>query len=170
MKFVPGPQDHRTPESVLEIVRAYAPIGLDPCSNPLSTVNARVSFALHNGEDGLAECWKAYLDAPDDIVFVNCPYAKILPWVEKCWAESAMGVESLLLVPCSPETKWSKLARQTCTARGAWRTRIAFIGAGGNGAKQPSALYHFGPNYYRFAHHFEPHLCDLSIRPNREAA
>ncbi len=33
-----------TPERELELIRAFAPIGLDPCSNPTSTTGARVEY------------------------------------------------------------------------------------------------------------------------------
>jgi hypothetical protein len=33
--------------------------------------------------------------------------------------------------------------------------------------KGPSALYHFGPNRFRFAHHFEEHLAFVEVMPAR---
>lgn len=160
--------DHNTPESVLEIIRAYAPIGLDPCSNPWSTVGALHSVSKHTGGDGLETPWAPFLDAPElePVVYLNPPYGAglILPWVKKASAEAELGVETIMLVPCSPETKWAKAARDGCSAWGPWAKRIPFVGAGGQGMKGPSAIYHFGPNRYRFAHHFEPHLAFVEVR------
>jgi hypothetical protein len=94
----PTKNDHRTPESVLEIIRAYAPIGLDPCSNPWSTVGARVELSKHRGDDGLAACWSAIIMDQGDTatVYVNPPYGAglILPWVHKAADE---GIETLVL-------------------------------------------------------------------------
>lgn len=181
--------DHCTPEAVLEVVRAYAPIGLDPCANPWSTVGARVELSQHRGEDGLAASWsdvfsfsipaglsseefRAAFDAAldsgrhDEIVYCNPPYSAgaILPWVEKAAQEAEDGVETLLLVPCSPETQWAQAAHAWCSAWGPWRRRIPFVGAGlKGGMKGPSALYHFGPRRYLFAHHFEEHLAFVEV-------
>jgi hypothetical protein len=157
--------DHTTPEPVLNVFRAYKPIGLDPSSNPWSTVGADIELSKHRGDDGLTASWAKLLGSlppfwhgPGRLgrqVFVNPDYAKIGPWAEKAADEAKSGVESLFLVPCSPETKWSRLARTFCSAWGPWKSRIAFEGAGGLGAKQPSAVYHFGPHRYAFAEHFE---------------
>jgi hypothetical protein len=166
---VPTKNDHRTPESVLAVIRDYAPIGLDPCSNPWSTVGASHSISKHDGGDGLVVCWEAILGDQDDdaTVYSNPPYGPglILPWVHKAADEARRGVETLILVPCSPETAWARAARTFCSAWGPWRRRIAFEGAGGLGMKGPSALYHFGPNRFRFAHHFEDHLAFVEVMP-----
>src|SRR5690606_22238415 len=143
--------DHNTPEIVLKVIRAYSPIGLDPCSNPWSTVGAVAARSKHDGQDGLTSDWSEYLD--EGIVYVNPPYGSglILPWVEKAAEEAQRGVETLMLVPCSPETRWARAAHAACSAWGPWARRIAFEGAGGAGMKGPSALYHFGPHRFLFA-------------------
>src|SRR5690606_37557826 len=95
--------DHNTPESVLEVMRDYAPIGLDPCSNMWSTVGARVELCKQRGEDGLDPCWMEIVDS-NEIVYVNPPYAagQIMPWVMTASAHAEIsGVETLMLVPCS---------------------------------------------------------------------
>jgi hypothetical protein len=162
-------QCHNTPESVLEIIRAYAPIGLDPCSNPWSTVGALCSISKHSGGDGLTAKWEQVIDGDwfeSPIVFCNPPYADIRPWVAKAIDEAIAGsVETIMLVPADPTPAWARLARTFCSAWGPWAKRIAFVGAGGTGAKQPSALYHFGPNRFRFAHHFEDHLAFVEVMP-----
>lgn len=158
--------DHNTPEDILEAFRRYKPICLDPCSNPWSTVDAMFSLSQHDGADGLAASW-TMLFWPGHQVFVNPDYADIGPWVEKAAEEAKNGVSSSFLVPCSPETKWSRLARSLCSAWGPWAKRIPFIGAGGAGAKQPSATYHFGPDRHLFAHHMEPALAFVEVMPRR---
>lgn len=163
-RFARTKNDHNTPESVLEIIRAYAPIGLDPCSNPWSTVGARLAWSKHEDVDGLDQSWADVLK-DGEVAYVNPPYGRglVLPWVQKAALEAARGVESLMLVPCSPETQWAKAARSACSAWGPWATRIAFLGAGGDAMKGPSAIYHFGPRRYLFAHHFEAHVAFLDI-------
>lgn len=160
-------QDHNTPESVLEVVRRLDVIGLDPCSNPWSTVGADAFVAAHDGGDGLAVPWHIF-----GLTFVNPPYARgqIIRWVRKAEQEAAEGAEILMLVPCSPETQWSRTAEDSCDAHGDWEARIAFIGAGGPGAKQPSRLFYWGPRRFLFAHVFEAHLAAVRVFDRRAAA
>lgn len=105
-------EDHNTPDWVLDLVRAYGPIDLDPCSNPWSRVNAGVSISRHAGDDGLSVAWSGS-------VFVNPPYSRgvISAWVEKAIRERenyrAVGVEVLMLIPATPDTKWFVRAWQT---------------------------------------------------------
>lgn len=62
--------DWCTPDSYLDLVRkVLGPIGLDPCSNPESRVDAAVSYCLP--QDGLTQSW----DAPT--VFFNPPFGRV---------------------------------------------------------------------------------------------
>jgi hypothetical protein len=159
--------DHCTPQPVLDVLYGYDFISLDPCSNPWSRVGAIRSLSAHRGEDGLLTSWSLFAGGVG-FVFANPPYGRglIKPWVAKCIDEAITHeLESILLVPADPTTSWARLARTFCSAWGPWASRIAFDGAGGAGAKQPSALYHFGPNKHRFAHHFEEHLAFVQVMP-----
>jgi hypothetical protein len=49
---------------------------LDPCSNPLSHIQARTAYALERGQDGLALPWEGS-------VFCNGNYSDPLPWCER---------------------------------------------------------------------------------------
>lgn len=160
-------QDHNTPEAFLDVLREMGAIGLDPCSNPWSRVGAESYVAAHDGGDGLAVPWHLF-----GLTFVNPPYGRgqIVKWVHKAALEAVQGGEIVMLVPCSPETKWSKLADENCDARGVWAGRIPFIGAGGNGAKAPSSVFYWGPRRHLFAHVFEPHLARLHVAARRRVA
>lgn len=159
------PNDHCTPAAVLEVVQAFAPIVLDPCANPWSLVPAESWCSSHDGGDGLALPWEPF----QGLVFVNPPYGRgqILPWVRKAALEADIGAEVVMLVPCSPETAWSRLARVTCDAYVTWDARIAFEGAGGQGMKGPSRLYYWGPRAYLFAHVLHDRAAEVyvSTRP-----
>ncbi len=154
-------QDHNTPECVLEVVRRLGPITLDPCSNPWSTVGALVSLSAHRGEDGLEASWVHDSSDGDSrgVVFVNPPYARgqVIRWVRKIAAEVAQNehLEAILLVPGDDSTDWTDAAVGSCAAYCDPSSRIAFVGAGGSGAKAPSRLYYWGPRRYLFAHVFE---------------
>lgn len=65
--------DWNTPTEILEAVRAVfgvRGIGLDPCSNANSLVNAKVQYVLPT-HDGLVLPW---VQEGVDTAFVNCPY------------------------------------------------------------------------------------------------
>lgn len=155
------PNDHCTPAAVLEVVQAFAPIVLDPCANPWSLVPAESWCSAHDGGDGLALPWESF----GGLVYVNPPYGRghLRQWVAKAALEADIGAEVIMLVPCSPETSWSRHALATCDAYVTWDSRIAFEGAGGQGMKGPSRLYYWGPSKYLFAHTFEPHAAEVYV-------
>jgi site-specific DNA-methyltransferase (adenine-specific) len=133
--------DWNTPEEVLELVRKVAPIGLDPCSNPASTVNARENWysnGLTNGWDGVG------------LVYVNPPYGRELKqWAEKIAAEADRGVEIIALVPARTDTKWFRQMFFACTCVCLWKGRITFAGAT-YPAPFPSAVFYYGTNFEGF--------------------
>ncbi len=100
-----------TPPDFLDLVRVLAPknrIGLDPCSNASSTVDARVSYT--EKQNGLLRSWRRF-----GLVFVNPPHSmspyNIEPWMEKAWEEFIWeapdkGDSFVGLVPAKPDTAW----------------------------------------------------------------
>lgn len=76
---------------------------LDPCSNPLSHIQARWSFSLEKGLDGLKLPWRGS-------VFKNNPFSRPLPWQLKANYELSLGrcTELVELCKCDPSTEaWS---------------------------------------------------------------
>jgi hypothetical protein len=141
-------------ERELAIVRAFAPIGLDPCSNIHSTVKARVEwfgpratwpnicedcfgtgkllggvececqFDIH-AVDGLQSDWKSVLQ-PGEIAYVNHPYGKYCkPWVAKMNEEGDKGTESVSLTPGRFDTQWFRSARPALICW--YGRRVAFV-------------------------------------------
>jgi hypothetical protein len=130
--------DWNTPANVIEAMCAFAggQIGLDPCSNAQSIVNAAVEYRLDRGEDGLKLPW----ETPDyGLVFVNPPYGKeIKAWIQRCALYGAEGLDVVALVPARVDTQWFDIcwrADQICFVRG----RLTFLGAP-HPAPFPSAL------------------------------
>lgn len=166
-------QDHNTPEWVLDLVRLVGPIMLDPCSNPWSLVNAPAELSAHRGEDGLQAAWSEIVgdveasgwhggisfdlraaDLLEPLVFVNPPFAKgqVLRWATKAAMEATRGVSTILLSPADSSTRWHREVRNDlANARCDLGKRISFVGAADQGAKQPSALWYFGPRPFWFA-------------------
>jgi hypothetical protein len=62
-------------------------------------IRARKTYALDSGQDGLAEPWFG-------MVWVNPPYADIMPWVVK--SESPLITSVGFLVNVDPSTAWWK--------------------------------------------------------------
>lgn len=148
-------QDHCTPKALVDVFEGFLPIALDPCWNQWSHVRPNAAFDIREGNDGLSLSWLEYIQFGQ--VYINPPYRNILPWVQKA-AETAAEryyAHITMLIPVSPETKWSREARKSIDAVCEWGKRIAFEGAGGLGAKQASQLLYWGPRRYRFCDYFE---------------
>lgn len=147
-----------TPPEVLDRLRAWAPIGLDPCSNASSIVHAATEWRLERGEDGLSLPW-----ADRGLVFVNPPYGRALgPWLAKCTSEGVRGVEVVALVTGRPDTRWFQAAARSCAALHFWAGRLTFLGAP-HPAPFPSCLFYWGPRPFGFLAAFEG--CGLGVRP-----
>ncbi len=150
----PGFQHWNTPAEVLDPLRAFVPISLDPCSNPSSVVAASCRVTLP--VDGLAFPWHLY-----GHTFVNPPYADQPAWLAKAVAERALGAKTItVLIPASTETKtFREQVFGHADAVAFWHRRIGFTRAdgGGSGNSLPSALVYFGDEPERFAEHFAPY-------------
>lgn len=115
--------DHwNTPEWVVTMLHgAYPKVGLDPCSNDLSIVHARVNLDRR----GLQEDWVDL--ARGGLVFVNPPYSKPGPWLAKCAEEARRGAKVMALVKCDPATRAWDHVWDSCTAVGFCRQRLFFL-------------------------------------------
>lgn len=106
-----------TPEYIVEaIVRVLGPIGLDPCSHPLSIVSSKTAVLLPAYAptrpvnavnvfygDGLATDWSGH-----GLVYVNPPYSDLAPWFDRA---ARCGDEVLMLVPArTGNVFWPKAA------------------------------------------------------------
>jgi len=154
-KMVSSANQHwNTPPEVLDpIYQKFGTIGLDPCSNSNSIVQANNKFAGPDiDHDGLAESWQGY-----GLVFVNPPYGrKIKHWVKKCADEAALAknagtnTEIILLGPARTDTKFfQKIVCPTADKAILWEGRLTFLGAPAP-AVFPSFLAYWGPNADKF--------------------
>ncbi len=137
-----------TPPEVLAYVRElFGSIGLDPCSNGSSVVEARTAW--DSVADGLDRSWVGQGSA-----FVNPPYGDELPrWIAKCRIEAAEGVEILALVPARTDTAWFRSVLSSPSHVGLWRGRIKFLGAP-NAAPFPNVAIYWGPRADEFVRVF----------------
>jgi len=135
----------QTPDSILSLVRAVSPIGLDPATTRENPAGAATWF-YPPAFDGLIQAWAGH-----GLAYVNPPYGRALPrWIEKCKTESlSPGARIIALVPSRTDTRWwhegALSARSVCFVRG----RIKFVGAP-SAAPFPSAFLYWGDGHERF--------------------
>lgn len=146
-----------TPERVLQKIRKFAPIGLDPCSNKHSTVDALVSWeGPPDDTDGLEASWLEVL-ADGTIVFWQPPWNNLLPWARKAARERDENeVESIGWTNHDHSTEWCQLLLSTCDAYGLWRTRENHPSGGlkSSGSKWCNTIWYYGHRSMTFRDHF----------------
>ena len=118
-------------------------VDLDPCSNKLSTVGARLAYTI--ADDGLSQPWAGR-------VWVNHPYSSGQPakWLRRC-SEVGDAGEVLALPKGDWSTSWWNTYVRTAPARCLIARRVAFVSRGKRTvANFPSALVYWGPRVARF--------------------
>lgn len=105
---------------VREIAALYGPFDLDPCCRP-ETAKAPRFFT--RDVDGLAHEWHGR-------VFLNPPYSKPAPWLEKSIEETQAGRAEIVvaLLPVSTSTSWFHHLVLGCAELHFLRGRVRFIG------------------------------------------
>lgn len=145
---------HCTPLPVLERVRQLGPIGLDPCSNARSEVDARVEWR----RGGLERDWVGY-----GLVYCNPPYGRgVERWTAKCVETSERGEDVVGLLPARTDSQWWQEDVARAVAVCCWRGRLKFLGAR-SGAPFPSALVFWGGA--SFARAARAHFADAGWMP-----
>ncbi len=111
-----------TPESTdaqctpLDLARDLGWFDLDPCSSPRSHVQARKTYQLERGEDGLALPWIGS-------VFCNGPYSDPLPWCERLRDHDGPWCS---LWKMDSTTKWFRVLMQSGADWAPFRSRLKF--------------------------------------------
>jgi phage N-6-adenine-methyltransferase len=157
--FKSDKQDWQTPDHILDLVKSYRPIRLDPCTVFDNPTGAQEFFIPV--DDGITQSWDT--DKPG-LIYVNPPYGRELKfWVEKCASEAVkrpfvgcheLGSEILLLVPARTDTAhWHHGILGNADALCYIKGRLKFRGAE-NSAPFPSALVYFGDRPDAFQTHF----------------
>jgi hypothetical protein len=102
-----------TPQGLLDLVRQFAPIHLDPCPGPAGWTGAVHEFRLDRGENGIDASWAEKTDdCPGfGVAFVNPPYGRghLDLWAPKIVEEIRKGQEVIALLPANLEVDaWQK--------------------------------------------------------------
>lgn len=97
-----APQHWDTPPDVVTTVRRVAaalgaPVALDPCASPTSTLGATFELRAEDGRDGLREDWPGLVG--DGLVYVNPPWDDLGPWISKAQRCAEEGTPVLILLP-----------------------------------------------------------------------
>lgn len=150
--FTSNNQHHNTPNNVLELVRKFGPITVDPCSNQYSLVNAKISYDGIT-KDGLIEPWHG-------IIFVNPPYGRHqIHWIKRCVDVLYRNPDNqiFLLVPARTDTKnfqdWIYPgADKICFIKG--RLKFLLNGQEQDPAPFPSLIAYFGKRKNKFTRVF----------------
>lgn len=102
-----------TPWEFIHAVEAkFGLIGWDLAATLQSSRAHYTGFHITAEQDTFRFSWASLPNPHGDygrdrpLLWLNPPYADIVPWAEKCVAESAEGAEVLLLVPGSIGAKW----------------------------------------------------------------
>lgn len=125
-----------TPQSVLDVVREFDRIALDPCTVPDNPVGADRFYTEE--DDGLVLRWKG-------LSFVNPPYSrgKLLKWAKRaCDMWGYLSVESISLVPADTSTRATQFYLETANAVAFWNKRMRFTGDAG--ARFANAFFYYG--------------------------
>lgn len=150
-----------TPPKYVNAIKKFwnGHIGLDPCSNEYSIVNADIEYRLPE-HDGLKEPWDA------STIYVNPPYGSdrergttIKNWLAKCVLAYNAGSEVIALVPVATNTgHWKQYvfgkATSICFL---YDTRLRFLENGrdtGKGAPMACCLIYWGNDSNRFFDNF----------------
>lgn len=116
---------------VHDLEREFGSFDLDPCCME-ATAKAPVFYTPR--EDGLSREWRGR-------VFMNPPYSKPVPWLEKAIAETTEGRADLVvaLIPVSTDTRWfHRLVKDHAELRFI-QGRVRFIGWQGTPIQAPKA-------------------------------
>lgn len=130
----PASDECYTPSSILDpVAELLGGIDTDPAWSPSSLVRPRV-HGYTIAQDGLTRPWAGS-------VWLNPPYSKPGPWVQRAAEHAAEGHKVALLVNNDPSTQWWRYTL-TAGALGLWPARIHFAGAfaGGGAARFSCAL------------------------------
>lgn len=144
----------QTPDEVLDVVRRFAPIALDPCTSPDNPTGAARFYT--ETDDGLSRPW----DTGDGLVYVNPPYGRDMRlWMVKLRDEhlAERAREAILLIPARTDTAaWTSCVASSALLVAFWHGRIRFRGAPA-GAPFPSAFVYYGFDWRRFRDAFKAH-------------
>ena len=124
-------QDYQTPPELLRAIERDFHVGSWACdlaADAENSVSPNAHFGPRSpfGEDALAEDWGKITGD----LWLNCPYANIEPWVEKCSTAIRAG-RIFLLIPASVGSNWYQAHVHGVAHVVAISPRVTFVGCEG---------------------------------------
>jgi hypothetical protein len=113
-----------------DLARELGWFDLDPCSSPRSHIQARKTYQLERGEDGLALPWIGS-------VFCNGPYSDPMPWCERLRDHDGPWCS---LWKLDTTTKWFRVLMQSGAHWAPFRSRLKFERPGNVGCANFSSV------------------------------
>jgi phage N-6-adenine-methyltransferase len=93
-------QDYETPEDFMQaVIMRFGTPSFDLAAH---IGNTKASDWFCEKENSLARVWSILTGT----LWLNPPFADILPWVKKCEQEAAKGARILALLPSSTDSNW----------------------------------------------------------------
>jgi phage N-6-adenine-methyltransferase len=150
-----GSDEWGTPVEIVERVRAFfgGEIDLDPASNETAQRIVRATQYYTKEQDGLKQEWLGN-------TFLNGPYSKMGPWVDKLVSEFGAGrvSQAICLVLASTGSEWFHRLWAASAAICFRRGRLRFLNANGeeapNSPPMDPVLFYLGPRPTEFARAF----------------
>jgi phage N-6-adenine-methyltransferase len=143
-----------TPQHVLDVVRKFGPIVLDPCTTSDNPTGAAKFCTID--DDGLSQTWND-LAPPGSLIWVNPPYSRgmLRRWINACHAWGAFSDRHVMaLIPSDLGSAAGQLAADTAYGLCFVRGRLKFGTPDGQcsaGAKQPSVIVYWGNHASKFS-------------------
>lgn len=144
-------QERTTPQWLLDYIREAfgSKIALDPCHCATALTNPLKAYT--EADDGLASPWNV-----DGLVFVNPPYKKVMPWIEKALEETSVNKHIVFLLNACTDTKWFHHALDSGASVCLLKGRLKFGPVFKTTHMYPSILLYFGPSKSLFSKAFSP--------------
>lgn len=115
-----GRQTWRTPRPLWDALNAEFRFTLDAAACEESTLCPQFYSEEHNA---LVQPWAPHT------TWINPPYRRLYPWVEKAYQESRKGATVVMLLPASTDTRWYHDIIQPHAEVRFLRGRLKFEGA-----------------------------------------
>lgn len=104
-----GKQNWQTPPNIFAALNVEFEFAADMAADD---ENHLCPVYFTEQDDSLSFDWLRAVSV-GDYVWLNCPYGKPLPWVQKASKEAAKGIGVVMLLKMDTSTKWYALCRRT---------------------------------------------------------
>lgn len=125
-----GKQDYGTPRDLLiAAARDFSPIAFDLAANKGNAVTM-FYISKDEGSDSLKADWMADYrkHGHNGVLWLNPPFKRVRPWMEKCRDEAAKGARILSLTKASIDSNWYQDVVAPNAASWILKDRVKFVG------------------------------------------